>query len=30
MTLYADDEILIAGHPREVEAFSELDKDTEG
>lgn len=29
MTLYADDEILIAGHPREVERFSELDKDTD-
>lgn len=30
MTVYADDEILIAGHPREVEAFSELDKDSDG
>ncbi|AZL10098.1 potassium channel family protein [Brevibacterium aurantiacum] len=27
VTLYADDEILIAGHPKKVEAFSELDKD---
>ncbi|MCD1287694.1 potassium channel family protein [Brevibacterium sp. GP-SGM9] len=30
VTLYADDEILIAGSPHHVEVFSELDKDTEG
>ncbi len=29
VTLYADDEILIAGQPRKIEAFSELDKDAE-
>ena len=30
VTLYADDEILIAGSPREVEDFSTLDEDEEG
>ncbi|RBP62233.1 trk system potassium uptake protein TrkA [Brevibacterium sanguinis] len=30
VVLYADDEILVAGHPRKVEAFSELDKDADG
>ncbi|WP_309131059.1 TrkA family potassium uptake protein [Brevibacterium sp.] len=29
VVLYAEDEILVAGHPRKVEAFSELDKDPE-
>ncbi|HHX46362.1 MAG TPA: hypothetical protein GX718_03185 [Brevibacterium sp.] len=27
--LYADDEILVAGNPKKVEAFSELDKDAD-
>ncbi|MGO0605254.1 TrkA C-terminal domain-containing protein [Brevibacterium linens] len=29
VTLYADDAILIAGHPQKVEAFSELDKEAD-
>lgn len=29
VTLYADDEILVAGGPKKVEAFSELDKDAD-
>ncbi|MCI4012430.1 TrkA family potassium uptake protein [Brevibacterium sp. ZH18] len=30
VTLYTDNEILVAGSPKNVEAFSELDKDVEG
>ena len=29
VTLYTDDEILVAGSPKKVEAFSELDKDAD-